>query len=98
MPFAGRLSPELKMVVFDEHGIEQTEPMVESAAATDRIFLQTPPAGHRLASVVSNAGLGSGDGIDESPSDRGNARKAADEIQQRPFGGEQAAGRTGQFR
>ena len=85
-----------KVIVLDEHHIEQAEAMVVSAAARDGVFLETPPAGRGFARV-QNLRVSSFDGLDELRGQRGDAGKPLDEIQRDALGAQNGAGRAGNF-
>ena len=78
------------MIVLDQHGFAQSAAVVPAAAAAHGVFFQPPPAGRGLAGV-EDAGFRVGHQIDVLPRQRGDAREASQQIQQRPFGGEQTA-------
>ena len=87
---AGLLAAEGQVVVFDQNGVVEPGAMIVAAAAVDGIFFQPPPAGRGLASVV-NSGLRAGDGIDILAGERGDARQAAEQVQDDPLAGQQVA-------
>ncbi len=92
-----RLGPfghECQMVVLDQHGVEQAGTMIAAATTADRIFLEAPPTGSRLARIV-NPRSGPRDSIDVLPSERGDSRQSSDQVEQKPFGGEQISCRPG---
>ena len=51
MGLGGFASQRREMVVLDEHQVEQTEAVIVSAAAGDRVFFKAPPAGRGFARV-----------------------------------------------
>ena len=81
---------EREMVVLDEYRVEEAGAMIAATAAVDGIFLEPSPAGRRLAGVV-NVGRGAGDLADVLASECGDAREAAEQIQERPFADEHVA-------
>src|SRR5271170_1281459 len=68
------------VIVLNKDSVGEIEPVILSAAAAHRIFVDYAQAGCGLAGV-ENAGLGAGNGIDELASQSGNAAHALQEIQ-----------------
>ena len=71
--------------------VVETEAVVAAAAALDRVLLELPQPGRRLARV-EDLGAGSLDRVDEAPRERGDAGQAAEDVQRR------AARRSGSAR
>ena len=82
-----------KVVVFDQHGFEETGAVVSSAPAADGVLLQRPPAGSRLPRVI-DAGPRAAHGIDVAAREGGDAREPAQHVQQRSFQGQHRPGGT----
>ena len=81
------------MIVLDQHHVEKPDAIVGATAASHRVFFQPPQTGCRLARV-ENLRVSALDGIHELRRQRGNSRKALDEIQRHPLGAEEGAGRA----
>ena len=83
-----------QVVVLDHDQIEQSDPMVSSAPAGDRVFFETPPTRGGL-SRIKNLGTATLNRFDELRRGAGNSGKTLDEIQCYSFGAENPPGRAG---
>jgi len=72
------------VVVLDEHGAVESQPVVPAAPATDRILFQQAPAGGGLARI-EDARPCARHSIHISSSHSGNAAQSAQEVEQYPF-------------
>ncbi len=68
------------VVVLDQQGVEETGAMVGAPAHGDRVLVENPPAGQRLARV-DDLGAGAGHPLHEVPGGGGDARHATEEIE-----------------
>src|SRR5581483_8288678 len=91
--FFDRAVPEV--VVFDEDGVGQVAPVVGAAAGPDGGLLQGPEAGGRLAGVADAAAAVGAGGVDVGPGEGGDPGQVAEEVERRPFPGEERAERAG---
>ena len=93
----GRIAPgsrhRREVVVLDENCVIETDPVGPATASPGGIFVEEPPAGNRLAGVVDPA-VRPGHRIDEPAGGRGHPRHPAEDVEHRPFGGEDAPGRA----
>ena len=83
-------SGQREVVVFDQHCVVQAEAMVRPSAAAHGVFLEHAQTGRRFTRV-GHARVRSGDQGDEFARRGGDARKAAEKVQRRAFGGEDGA-------
>ena len=83
-----------EMIVLDKNHVEQADAMIFCAAASDSIFLKSPPAGRRFARV-QNLRVGSPNRFDELRGQSGDAGKPLDKIQRDSFGAQNGARRAG---
>ena len=85
-----------QVVVLDEHQVEQAHAMVVSAAARDRVFFKSPPAGRRFTRV-ENLRRRVLDGVHELRRERRNAGQPLDKIQRHALGAQNRVCRAGNF-
>lgn len=78
------------MVVLDEHGIEQSDAVIEAAAAAHRVFLEGTEARRRLARI-DDFRVRACNSIDVLTRQRRDARQAAEKIQRHTLGRQQRA-------
>ncbi len=79
------------MVVLDQCGVAQPEPVVDAAPDANRVFLQSAQAGQRFAGVADFR-LGAAHGIDPGRRRGGDSGQVADQVQHGAFGRQQPAG------
>ncbi len=84
------------MVVLDQHRIVEAEAVIGAAAGADRIFLDRAQARRRLARA-DDPRLVARDRGDDGGRRAGDAAEAAEEVQRRALGGEDAARRPGRW-
>ena len=85
------------VVVFDEHGVVQTEPVVRSTAHPNSVFLERAEAGRRLPGA-HDAGLARlGHRLDDGSGQGGDAGQVAQQVERGPFGRQQDTRRTLEF-
>ena len=70
------------VIVLDQDGVEQTEAVVDAAAAAHGILLEGAQARRRLARV-DDARLGAGDRGDVAGGQRGDAAEVAEKVERR---------------
>ncbi len=80
------------VVVLDERLVAETHAVVDAAADAHRVLLQCAKAGQRLA-AVADLRLGALHRVDPLRRGGRDARQVAQNIEHRPFGGEQPARR-----
>ncbi len=79
------------VVVLDQHGVIQAEPVVRSAADPHRVFLREPQPRHGLAGAA-HLRPGAGDGVGDAARAGRDAAEVAEEVQRRPLRRQDAAG------
>ena len=72
------------VIVLDEDSIEETEPVVESAACPNSVFLESAETRRRLART-DNAGVRPSNGLDKMAGGRGDAGETLQEIESDTF-------------
>ena len=84
------------MVVLDQCGVRQRQPVVAAATGAHRVLLQGPQAGGGLAGVAYD-GPGALDGVGPAAGQRGDPGQVTQQVQRAALGGQQgtdlAAGR-----
>ena len=82
------------MIVLDQHGIVEAEPMIAAAADADRIFFDRAQA-RRCLARADDLRLGVPDRRNHGRRRGGNSAQAAQEIQRNPFRRQNAPRRAG---
>ena len=85
-----------EVVVLDENHVEQTDAMILPTAASDGVFLKSPPAGRGFSGVKNLSGRPA-DRFNKLRGCRRNSRKPLEKIQRDALGAQDGAGRTGNF-
>ena len=80
------------VVVLDQHGVIESETVVETAAATNGVFFERAQARRRLAGTA-NARARPGDTAHELMRRSGHARETSQEIERGAFAGKHGARR-----
>ncbi len=77
------------VVVLDQHGVAETHPVIDPAAASHRVLLQCAQPGKGLAGV-SDRRAGTGHRIDPRCGDSGYPGEVTQQVERGALGGEQA--------